>query len=83
MAGLTIGITRLASGATCDATTYAGAATTLYAETAGLTGATFTGRSLAAGTNEVLCFKVGLPSGAANSLQGTSTTATFALSASS
>jgi spore coat-associated protein N len=38
-------------------------------------------RTLAAGTNEVLCFNVSLPSGAGNQYQNATTTATFTFNA--
>ena len=76
---LTLGVRKVAS--TCDATTYAAAsgADILYAEGALSSGA-ISSRTLASG-NEVLCFKVLLPSSSNDTFQGATTTATFTLSA--
>lgn len=77
---LTIGI-KLVPSATCDAGAYAASSTTLSAETAGLGDATVATRPLAVGASEHLCFKVELPSGASNALQGLTTDATFTFTA--
>ena len=76
---LTLGIRKVT--ATCDATTYALAAGAdiLFAEAA-LSGGAISSRTLASG-NEILCFKVLLPSGSGDSFQGATTTATFSFSA--
>jgi hypothetical protein len=76
---LTLGIRKVAS--TCDATTYGAAsgASILFAEAA-LSGGAISSRTLASG-NEVLCYKVLLPSGSGDSFQGATTTATFTFSA--
>lgn len=76
---LTIGI-KLVPSSTCDATAF-GSGTTVYAEAAGLAGATIASRPLAAAASEFLCFKVALPSGASNALQGLTTDATFSFTA--
>ncbi len=77
---LTIGV-KLVPDATCDATAYDASRTTLHAEAAGLGSAAFTARPLAVGVSEHLCFKVELPSGADNALQGLTTDATFSFAA--
>jgi hypothetical protein len=77
---LTIGV-KLVPDGTCDATAYSSSSTTLHAEAAGLDGAAFAARPLAVGTSEHLCFKVELPSGASNALQGLTTDATFSFAA--
>jgi predicted ribosomally synthesized peptide with SipW-like signal peptide len=79
-AALTVGI-RVVPSATCTATEYNAATTTVHGEAAGLGGAAIAARPLAAGASEVLCFKVTLPSGAANALQGLTANATFTFSA--
>jgi hypothetical protein len=81
-AALTIGI-KLVPSTTCDATAYAASSTVLTPEAAGLGGAAIASRPLAAGAAEQLCFRVELPAGAANSLQGLTTNATFTFSANS
>jgi predicted ribosomally synthesized peptide with SipW-like signal peptide len=77
---LTLGIRKVAS--TCDATTYAAASggDILFAEAA-LSGGAIASRTLAASTNEVICFKVLLPSASGDTFQGATTTATFTFSA--
>jgi hypothetical protein len=77
---LTLGIKAVA-GPTCTESDYTGSTTTVYAEAAGLGAATFASRALASAASEYLCFKVALPSGAANTLQGLSTNATFTFTA--
>lgn len=76
---LTLGVRKVAG--TCDATTYGAAsgADILVAEGA-LSAGTIASRTLASG-NEVLCFKVLLPSGSGDGFQGATTTATFTFSA--
>jgi len=81
-AGLTLGI-RAVPGPACTAGDYDGSSTTVYAEAAGLNAAGFPARPLAAGASEYLCFRVHLPAGADNTLQGRSTAATFTFTASS
>jgi hypothetical protein len=80
-AALTIGI-KVVPSATCAATDYNASSTTLYAEAAGLGSAAVASRPLASGVSEFLCFKVQLPSGASNTLQGLTTNATFSFTAS-
>lgn len=77
---LLIGIKGVPSS-TCDATTYAASSDTAYASAAGLGSAAIAARPLAASASEFLCFRVELPSGAANSLQGLTTSATFTFNA--
>jgi len=79
-AGLAIGI-KLVTTSTCDASAYGAAATTAHAEATGLGSAAIGARPLAVGASEYLCFKVSLPSGAGNALQGHSTDATFTFAA--
>ena len=79
---LTNGI-RVVPSATCTATEYNASTTTLHAEAAGLGAAAIAARPLAAGASELLCFKVALPSGAANTLQGQTANATFTFTATS
>ncbi|HET9899797.1 MAG TPA: TasA family protein, partial [Actinomycetes bacterium] len=64
--------------------------TTLYSGILGATSASFgdpapgdqgSDRTLAAGANETLCFRVSLPSGTGNGLQGAATTTTFTFDA--
>ncbi|HEX5147379.1 MAG TPA: hypothetical protein VFV85_10165 [Conexibacter sp.] len=78
---LTIGV-KLVASASCTATDYANSTTVVYTEAAGLGSAAFASRPLASGASEFLCFKVQLPSGASNALQGMTTSATFSFSAS-
>jgi hypothetical protein len=77
---LTIGV-KVVPGATCDATAYTASSTTVYTEAAGLGSAAIASRALAASASEYLCFKVALPSGASNTLQGLTTDATFSFTA--
>lgn len=79
-AALTIGI-KVVPGATCDASAYAASSDVAYAQAAGLGGATIAARPLATGASEYLCFRVELPAGADNSLQGLTTNATFTFTA--
>lgn len=78
--GLAIGI-KVVGSSTCDATAYGASGTTAYAEATGLDSAAISARPLAAAASEYLCFKVSLPSGASNSLQGLTTNATFTFTA--
>jgi signal peptidase len=77
---------------TCDDANWAATGTVVYTGVLGTTGGTAAigstaqgaqagDRALAASTNEVLCFNVTLPVAAPNSVQGLSTTATFAFEA--
>jgi hypothetical protein len=77
---MTIGI-KVVPTSTCDATSYGASSTVAYAEAAGLDDAAIAAQPLASGAEEHLCFKVSLPSGASNALQGLSTSATFAFTA--
>jgi hypothetical protein len=78
---LTVGI-KVVPSASCAASDYAASSTVAYAETAGVGSAAIASRPLASGSSEFLCFKVLLPSSAANSLQGLSANATFSFTAS-
>lgn len=77
---LTIGI-RVVPSATCTATEYNASTTTVYTEAAGLGSAAIAARPLAASASEFLCYKVTLPSGASNTLQGLTANATFTFTA--
>lgn len=79
-AGLTIGV-KVVPSTTCDATAYAGSGTVAVAEVTGLGNASIAARPLAVGVAENLCFRVELPAGADNSLQGLTTDATFTFTA--
>lgn len=79
-AALTIGV-KVVPSATCTQTEYDASRTTVSAEAAGLGAAAIASRPLASGTSEFLCFKVQLPSGASNTLQGLTTDATFSFTA--
>jgi len=79
-AGLAIGI-KLVATSTCDASAYGGSGTIAYAEATGLGSAAIAARPLAVSASEYLCFKVSLPSGAGNALQGRSSDATFTFAA--
>lgn len=79
---LTIGIKTVPS-ATCTVTEYNASRTVVYAEAAGLGSAAIASRPLAAAASEFLCYRVELPSGAANSLQGLTSNATFTFTATS
>jgi predicted ribosomally synthesized peptide with SipW-like signal peptide len=80
-AALTIGI-KVVPTSSCSASDYGASSTVAYAEAAGLGSAAIATRPLASGASEFLCFKVALPSGASNALQGLTTNATFSFSAS-
>ncbi|MGB2710604.1 MAG: hypothetical protein WBC33_03745, partial [Conexibacter sp.] len=77
---LLIGV-KVVPTSSCDASAYAASSTTAYAEAAGLGSAAIGARPLATGASEFLCFKVQLPSGASNTLQGLTTNATFSFTA--
>jgi predicted ribosomally synthesized peptide with SipW-like signal peptide len=79
-AGLAIGI-KLIATSTCDASAYGTSGTSAYAEATGLGSAGIATRPLAIEASEYLCFKVSLPSGASNTLQGRSADATFTFAA--
>jgi hypothetical protein len=72
---LTIGIAAISDGS-CTASTYQGG-TSVYTDTAGLSKAAITGRALAAGHTERLCFHAQLPSDAGGSLASETADATF------
>lgn len=76
---LTIGVRQVAVPG-CSSGAYSGG-TVLSADATGLTSATVSARTLAAGGQELLCVKVTLPAGASPSLKGTSTTPAFAFTA--
>lgn len=79
---LTLGIRKVADAAACDS---AGAGYGLSADIAYGEGALASGaiasRTVAAGTSEVLCYKVTLPTASDNTFQAATTTATFTFSA--
>lgn len=75
---LTLGIKKVAS--TCDATTYTASSDVMTASGA-LSAGAVASRTLTAGTNEVACFRVELPSGSNDTFQAATTTATFTFSA--
>jgi hypothetical protein len=77
--GIRLGIAAV-SGGTCDPGSYSGG-TTVVAE-GPLPSARISGRGLASGASEHLCFRVRLPSDAPGSLHGKSATATFNFTAS-
>jgi predicted ribosomally synthesized peptide with SipW-like signal peptide len=81
---LTLGVKKVVDAATCDSAGvgYAASVTTLVSEGA-LSVAAVSSRTLASGASgsEVLCFRVSLPSGADDTYQGATTTATFTFSA--
>lgn len=79
---LDIGI-KVVPSATCTVTEYNASSTVAYASATGLARAAIASRPLASGASEFLCYRVELPAGAANSLQGLSTSATFTFSATS
>lgn len=77
---LTLGIKVVASTAACDAAGYTASATT--ATVSGLlSAAAIASRPLAAGTSEVLCYRVELPSTVDNTFQGATATAAFTFTA--
>ena len=77
---LEMGIKLVASAGTCDAAGYAASATTLRAQSA-INNASVGARTLTAGSNEVWCFKIELPSGADDTYQSATTTTTMTFSA--
>ncbi len=79
---LTLGVKKVANAAACDSAGvgYAASVDTMTASGA-LSAGTIATRALSAGSSEVACFRVELPSGSADSYQGAATTATFTLSA--
>jgi spore coat-associated protein N len=80
---LRLGARVVANAAACDSAGvgYTAAALNTVITEAAINGAAITSRSLTAGTSEVLCFKVELPSGAGDSLQAASTTTTMTFAA--
>lgn len=80
---LQLGARTVANAAACDSAGggYTAAALSTVIAEGDLSAAAISSRTLAAGSSEVLCFKVQLPSTADNSFQGQTTTATFTLSA--
>ena len=77
---LEMGVKLVANAGACDAAGYAASATTIRAQAA-INNATTGARTLAASASEVLCFKVELPSGTGDALQGSTTTTTMTFSA--
>lgn len=78
---LTLGAKLVANAGACDATGYTASGTTVITEAAISGAAIASARGLAASSSEVLCFKASLPSGAGDSLQGSTTTTTMTFSA--
>ncbi len=79
---LTLGIKKVVNAAACDSAGvgYAASLDTMTASGA-LSAGAIASRSLAAGTSEVACFRVELPSGSGDTFQGATTTATFTFNA--
>lgn len=77
---LAIGV-KVVPSATCDAGAYSASGTVAAPQVTGLDSAAVAARPLAQGASEHLCFRVELPSGASNALQGLSTNATFTFTA--
>lgn len=77
---LTLGAKLIASGATCDATSYGASATTVIANAA-LSSAAISTRTLTSGSSEKLCVRVELPTGTGDAYQGAATTTTFTFAA--
>jgi hypothetical protein len=72
----------VASEAACDSSgTGFNASITTVIPAGSLSAAAISSRTLGSGTAEVICFKAALPSAAGDTLQGSSTVATFAFSA--
>jgi predicted ribosomally synthesized peptide with SipW-like signal peptide len=82
---MTLGVRKVALAADCNATGYGAATDILVADTTALGSASFTGRTgpAASGGTEILCFHAKLGSGAPDSVQGGTTTATFTFTATS
>ncbi len=79
---LTLGVKKVANLAACDTAGVGYAASTDTLAAAGaLSSAAITSRALAVAGSEVACFRVELPSGAGDTYQGATTTATFTFSA--
>lgn len=79
-AALAIGV-KVVPSATCDAGAYSASSTVAVPEVTGLDNAAIAARALAASAAEYVCFRVELPSGANNGLQGLTTNATFTFTA--
>ena len=79
---LTLGIKKVANTAACDSAGvgYAASLDTMTASGA-LSAGAIASRALTAGTSEVACFRVELPSGSGDAFQGAATTATFTFNA--
>lgn len=79
---LTVGVKKVANEAACDSAGigYLASSDVLTASGA-LSAAAIASRSLTAGSSEVACFRVELPSGSGDTFQGATTTATFTFSA--
>jgi spore coat-associated protein N len=79
---LTTEIRLVANAAACDSAGVGFTASMTTLTTSGpLSAAAIASRGLAAGSSEVLCYKVQLPSAAGDAYQGASTVATFSFSA--
>lgn len=79
---LTLGVKKVVNAAACDSAGvgYAASLETMTSSGA-LSAGAIASRSLASGASEVACFRVELPSGAGDTFQGATTTATFTFSA--
>jgi spore coat-associated protein N len=79
---LTLETRLVANAAACDSAGVGfNASVTTVTASGALSAAAIASRSLAAGTSEVLCYKVQLPSGAGDAYQGATTVATLTFSA--
>lgn len=79
---LTLGVKKVVDAATCDSAGvgYAASLDTMTASGA-LSAGAIASRTVAAGANEVACFRVELPSTSGDTFQAATTTATFTFSA--
>jgi predicted ribosomally synthesized peptide with SipW-like signal peptide len=79
---LTLGVRKVANTAACDSAGvgYLASLDTMTASGA-LSAGAIASRTLTAGTSEVACFRIELPSTAGDTFQGATTTATFTFSA--
>ena len=79
---LTLGVKKVATAAACDSAGVGYLASTDIMTASGPLGAgAIASRTLTAGTSDVACFRVELPSGSGDSFQGGTTVATFTFSA--
>lgn len=79
---LTLGVKKVADEAACDSAGVGYAASTdILTASGALSAGAIASRTLTAGSSEVACFRVELPSGSGDAFQGATTTATFTFSA--